>query len=306
MIEINDLTKTFGDSVVLNNLSLNVDKGEVLGFLGPNGAGKSTTMRILTGFLSANEGVIKINGHDLESNAVDVKKLIGYLPEGAPSYGDMTVISFMKFIGEIRGYKGDDLRERINHVLELVDLQDVTLQGIETLSKGYKRRVGLAQAIIHDPQILLLDEPTDGLDPNQKQQVRALIKSLSKDKIVVISTHILEEVTSVCTRAIIISKGIIVADGTPAELEGKSRYHNAVTIKLLSPYDISEDLLELTEELSIEKMENSLGYCVVSEKGESLFASVSALAHRKNWPIKEIFATRGQLEDVFSKLTQGA
>lgn len=306
MIEISNLTKTFSDTVVLNNLSLVVERGEVLGFLGPNGAGKSTTMRVLTGFLSADKGTIKVNGHDLESNAVDVKKMIGYLPEGAPSYGDMTVISFMKFIGEIRGYKGNELTERINYVLGLVDLQGVSSQAIETLSKGYKRRVGLAQAIIHDPQILLLDEPTDGLDPNQKQQVRALIKSLSKDKIVVISTHILEEVTSVCTRAVIISQGKIVADGTPAELESKSRYHNAVTIKLLRPYDISEDLLELKEEFSIEMNENSSGYCVVSEKGESLFTSISAIAHRKTWPIKELYATRGQLEDVFSKLTQGA
>jgi ABC-2 type transport system ATP-binding protein len=305
MIEISNLTKTFSDCVVLNNLSLVVKRGEVLGFLGPNGAGKSTTMRILTGFVSANKGTIKVNGQDFESNSVDVKKTIGYLPEGAPSYGDMTVISFMKFIGEIRGYAGSQLTERINHVLGLLDLQGVSSQVIETLSKGYKRRVGLAQAIIHDPQILLLDEPTDGLDPNQKQQVRALIKNLSKDKIVIVSTHILEEVTSVCTRAVIISQGEIVADGTPAELETKSRYHNAVTIQLLKPYDISEDLCELKVEFCIEKIENPLGYCVVSGKGEPLFASISAIAHRKKWPIKELFATRGQLEDVFFRLTQG-
>ncbi|MCH1600708.1 MAG: ATP-binding cassette domain-containing protein, partial [Pseudomonadales bacterium] len=211
MIEINNLTKKFDQFVAVDNLSFTVKEGEVLGFLGPNGAGKSTTMKVITGFLSPTSGSVTIDGNDISQQSLKAKSLIGYLPEGAPSYGDMTTIEFLRFIAQVRGFRGEEIDKRVEHVIAEVALEAVREQSIETLSKGFKRRVGLAQAIMHDPKVLILDEPTDGLDPNQKHHVRELIKNLAKDKIVIISTHILEEVTAVCTRAIIIAKGCIVA-----------------------------------------------------------------------------------------------
>lgn len=222
MIEISNLSKKFTDTLVVDNLSFSVQEGEVLGFLGPNGAGKSTTMKMLTGFLTPSAGMIKINGVDLSGNSLRVRKEIGYLPEGAPSYGEMTVYKFLYFIAAVRGMKCEAAKRAIAKVTEKLELQSVQHQTIDTLSKGFRRRVGLAQAILHDPKILILDEPTDGLDPNQKHQVRSLIESLSKDKIVIISTHILEEVTALCSRAIIINKGKLIVDDTPEALEARS------------------------------------------------------------------------------------
>ena len=242
MIEIANLTKKFDQFTAINDLNFNVREGEVLGFLGPNGAGKSTTMKVITGFLAPSAGTAIIDGFDITENPIQAKGLIGYLPEGAPCYGDMTTLEFLKFVAQIRGYRGEEIVVRVQHVLEEVELQSVSHQTIDTLSKGFKRRVGLAQAIMHDPKVLILDEPTDGLDPNQKFHVRELIKNLARDKIVIISTHILEEVTAVCTRAIIIAEGRILVDGTPAELEAKSKYHHAVNIKLTDDYDLAADL----------------------------------------------------------------
>jgi len=222
MIEINRITRKFEHFTAVDDLSFTVSEGEVLGFLGPNGAGKSTTMKIITGFLAPTSGSVTIDGHDIASDPIAAKSLIGYLPEGAPSYPDMSVQSFLEFIADVRGFSGEEKKKRVQKVINDVGLEDVALQTIETLSKGFKRRVGLAQAILHDPKVLILDEPTDGLDPNQKHQVRQLIRNLAKDKIVIVSTHILEEVSAVCTRAIIIARGRIVADGTPAELEARA------------------------------------------------------------------------------------
>ena len=219
MIEISHITRKFEHFTAVDDLSFTVAEGEVLGFLGPNGAGKSTTMKIITGFLAPSSGRVRIDGHDIAEDPMAAKALIGYLPEGAPSYPDMSVISFLEFIADIRGLSGAQKQQRIEKVINDVELSSVCHQTIETLSKGFKRRVGLAQAILHDPKVLILDEPTDGLDPNQKHQVRNLIRNLAKDKIVIVSTHILEEVSAVCTRAIIINKGRIVADAAPAELE---------------------------------------------------------------------------------------
>ncbi len=214
MIEINNLTKIFDQFTAIDDLCFTVKEGEVLGFLGPNGAGKSTTMKLITGFLSPSHGTISIDGFDISKRPIEAKSLMGYLPEGAPSYGDMTTLEFLNFVAQVRGYRGEEITRRVKHVLDEVELNSVSQQTIETLSKGFKRRVGLAQAIMHDPKVLILDEPTDGLDPNQKHHVRELIKNLARDKIVIISTHILEEVTAVCSRAIIIAQGKIVADGT--------------------------------------------------------------------------------------------
>ena len=222
MIEIENLVKKFGQLTAVDNISFSVDSGEVLGFLGPNGAGKSTTMKMITGFLAPTSGSIKVCGFPVTGDAREAKEKIGYLPEGAPCYGEMTPYQFLQFIADVRHLKGEQRKQRIETVIEQLHLHKVINRPIDTLSKGFKRRVGLSQAILHDPQVLVLDEPTDGLDPNQKYEVRQLIKSMSKDKIVVISTHILEEVDAVCSRAIIIANGKIVADETPQQLLSRS------------------------------------------------------------------------------------
>jgi ABC-2 type transport system ATP-binding protein len=219
LIEIEGLTKRFGAFTAVDNVSFRVAKGEVLGFLGPNGAGKSTTMRMLAGFMIPTAGTARIAGHDVQSDGVAARRVLGFLPEGAPNYPEMSVTAFLRFCARIRGYRGGELDDRLTNALDLTRLQGVRLQPVETLSKGFKRRVGLAQALLHDPPVLVLDEPTDGLDPNQKHEVRTLIASMAPEKAIVISTHILEEVDAVCSRAIIIAAGRVVADATPGELE---------------------------------------------------------------------------------------
>ncbi len=219
LIEITGLTKRFGSFTAVDTVSFNVARGEVLGFLGPNGAGKSTTMRMLAGFMIPSAGTASICGHDVQSDGVAARRVLGFLPEGAPTYPEMTVTGFLTFCARVRGYIGKELTQRVEHAVDLTRLGGVLLQPVETLSKGFKRRVGLAQALLHDPPVLVLDEPTDGLDPNQKHEVRTLIAQMAPQKAIVISTHILEEVDAVCSRAIIIAAGRVVADATPAELQ---------------------------------------------------------------------------------------
>jgi len=219
LIEIAGLTKRFGSFTAVDNVGFNVARGEVLGFLGPNGAGKSTTMRMLAGFMIPTAGTARICGHDVQGDGVAARRVLGFLPEGAPTYPDMTVTGFLTFCAKVRGFVGRELAQRVEHAVELTRLGSVLLQPVETLSKGFKRRVGLAQALLHDPPVLVLDEPTDGLDPNQKHEVRTLIARMAPEKATVISTHILEEVDAVCSRAIIIAAGRVVADATPAELQ---------------------------------------------------------------------------------------
>jgi ABC-2 type transport system ATP-binding protein len=301
MIKVKQLTKTFGTFTAVNNLSFEVKPGEVLGFLGPNGAGKSTSMKMITGFLAPTAGSVEIAGHDIEHDAIAAQKLIGYLPEGAPSYGEMTVEAFLAFIAQVRGFKGSDAQQRIDQVIAEVELQEVRKQIIDTLSKGFKRRVGLAQAIIHDPQILILDEPTDGLDPNQKQHVRELIENLAKDKIVIISTHILEEVSAVCSRAMIIANGAIVADGTPAELQAMSRYHNAVTVRFAASPELSK--LEAIEGIS-EVEQNGEWITLIAEDHKDILSRVKASLSDAGIEVEEMFIERGRLDDVFRKVTR--
>jgi ABC-2 type transport system ATP-binding protein len=222
MIEISHLSKRFGALTAVDDVSFNVEPGQVLGFLGPNGAGKSTTMKMITGFLAPTHGTVRVCGHDIEQAPLAAKRMMGYLPEGAPCYGEMTVSRFLDFIADVRDLHGEMRSKRKHDVIERLALQSVLEQSIDTLSKGFRRRVGLAQAILHDPQVLILDEPTDGLDPNQKHEVRTLINQMSKDKIIVISTHILEEVDAVCNRAIIISGGRVLADDTPKALAARA------------------------------------------------------------------------------------
>ena len=218
MIELENLTKRYGRHTVVDNLSFRCAPGEVLGFLGPNGAGKSTTMKMVTGFVAPSAGRVRVCGHDVQTDALAAQRHIGYLPEGAPLYAEMTPIKFLEFIADVRELSGARRQERLDEVIQQLHLGPVLNQSIDTLSKGFKRRVGLAQAILHDPDVLILDEPTDGLDPNQKHEVRELIRSMSKEKLIVISTHILEEVEAVCTRAIIIADGRLLVDDTPEAL----------------------------------------------------------------------------------------
>jgi ABC-2 type transport system ATP-binding protein len=304
MIEIKNLTKRFAQHTVVDDLSFRVQPGEVLGFLGPNGAGKSTTMKMLTGFLTPTSGSASILGFDIQKDTLKAQRQIGYLPEGAPCYGDMTVRSFLEFIAEVRGFKGAEKHQRVAKAVAQVELEAVLEQSIETLSKGFKRRVGLAQAILHDPKVLILDEPTDGLDPNQKHQVRKLIKSLSHDKIVIISTHILEEVSAVCTRAVVIAHGKLLADGAPLELESRSRYHQAVTLVAAEPLDQAA-LAALPGVAGVEEnaLEHSL--TVLAKPGEVIFAQVNALIAERGWQVRELNVERGRLDEVFRRLTRG-
>ncbi len=302
MIRIDNLTKSYGPFTAVKGLSFSVAPGEVLGFLGPNGAGKSTTMKMITGYLAPSSGRITVFDHDVAEDPVQTKQLIGYLPEGAPSYETMTVQQFLRFIGRVRGLSGTALEQRLAQVAAQLQLEAVLSQSIETLSKGFKRRVGLAQAILHDPRVLILDEPTDGLDPNQKQEVRNLIASLSRDKIVIVSTHILEEVAAVCSRAIIIAGGRMLADDTPQQLAARSRYHGAVSMVLAGAANAESELVKLPQVASVEVDQERL--VVFPKAGESLFAPVNALIQRHQWQVEALHVERGRLDEVFRDITR--
>jgi ABC-2 type transport system ATP-binding protein len=310
MIEITNLSKRFGELIAVDDVSFQVVRGDVLGFLGPNGAGKSTTMKMITGFVAPDAGSVVVGGDDIRLHPVEVKRRIGYLPEGAPLYGDMTVRGFLGFIAEIRGYRGPQRKRRLDRAAELVSLGPVLDQSIETLSKGFKRRVGLAQAIIHDPEVLILDEPTDGLDPNQKHDVRELIRSMAKDKVIVLSTHILEEVDAVCNRAIIIAEGRIVSDGTPAELVARSVVHNAVsiTVRTSAADRIRAELADLPHVRAVEVVEENaerVRFQVFPEGGATVIGAVGRKVHERGWEIEELRVERGQLDEVFRRVTIG-
>ena len=304
MIKISSLTKRFGEHVAVDNLSFEVRPGAALGLLVPNGAGKSTTMKMLTGFLAPDGGSASICGFDIRTQTLQAQRQMGYLPEGAPCYGDMRVKGFLEFIAQVRGLSGADRRRQVDRAVEQLQLQGVLNQTIDTLSKGFKRRVGLAQAILHDPQVLILDEPTDGLDPNQKHQVRGLIQQLASDsnKIVVISTHILEEVSAVCTRAVVIARGRLLADGTPDELEARSRYHQAVTLLLQQPVDTAA-LLALPGVSGVEVAREGHEVTVLAEPGAVIFPAVGEHARQQQWQVKELSVERGRLDEVFRSLT---
>jgi ABC-2 type transport system ATP-binding protein len=305
MIAIEQLTKRFGRFTAVDGLSFSVKPGEVLGFLGPNGAGKSTTMKMITGFLAPTAGKVTVFGHDVLSNPLAAKHTLGYLPEGAPSYGDMTPAQFLRFVGKVRGMPAANLKQRTEVVVESLSLQGVLHQSIDTLSKGFKRRVGLAQAILHDPAALILDEPTDGLDPNQKHEVRRLIENLSKEKIVIVSTHILEEVTAVCSRAIIIAGGKILADETPAKLEARSRYHGAVTLEVECQSAV-DALRSLSSVASSEvASDNPMRVTLFPFAGGAVISHVMQVLQREGWHVKELHVEKGRLDEVFRSITQG-
>ena len=302
MIEVKSLGKSYGAIKAVNELSFTVEAGQVLGFLGPNGAGKSTTMKMLTGFLTPTSGSVLINDVDVAQDSVSARKNIGYLPEGAPSYGEMTVQQFLLFIARARLIDSTEVLAKVEQIIEKLNLSEVKHQAIETLSKGFKRRVGLAQAIIHDPQILILDEPTDGLDPNQKREVRGLIRDMAKDKIIIISTHILEEVEALCNRVMIIAHGSLLADDTPQGLIGRSRYHNAVSLVVDGAEKVASVLSELPEVARVELNEGEL--TLFPDGNEGLFEAVTRAISENNWQVSSLRLEAGRLDEVFHSITR--
>ncbi len=309
MIQVRNLRKTFGPKVAVNGVTFTVEKGEVLGFLGPNGAGKSTTMRIVTGFIPPTDGEAIIGGFNIVDRPIEAKRLMGYLPENAPSYADMTVMGFLNFAADLRGLTGDARRRAVDRAVEMCFLENVVHQSVETLSKGYRHRTCFAQSIIHDPEVLILDEPTDGLDPNQKHEVRTLIRRMGEKKAIIFSTHILEEVEAVCSRAIIIDRGTIVANGTPAELKQRSAQAGAITLRLasgnaktvasklgaLSPVDHAAVLSEQPAAVRVFPRKNTAS--------DDVARAVSETALKEQWTILEMHAEEGRLDEVFRSIT---
>ena len=299
MIRIDNLVKSFGAKRAVDGISFTVERGEVLGFLGPNGAGKSTTMRMITGFMPPTEGSVAVGGFDVAESPLEAKRLIGYLPENAAAYPDMTVEGFLNFAAELRGLSGSARRKGLHRVIERCFLDSVLHQSIDTLSKGYKHRTCLAQALIHDPDVLIMDEPTDGLDPNQKHEVRNLIRELGRNKAIVFSTHILEEVDAACTRAIIIDRGRIVANGTPEELRAMSDLAGAVT---LSAHGANAEKLS-----ALGRVEDLNGAFRIYPRDKSraadLAQDVVELVSREGWKVEGMFSERGELDEVFRRIT---
>lgn len=300
-IEARSLTKHYGQLAAVSDMSFELQAGEVLGFLGPNGAGKSTTMKMLTGFLTPSSGTALIKGHDIVADSLAARRCMGYLPEGAPAYGEMSVVDFLQFIARARGFVGTESRRRADAAMDRLNLTLVQQQVIDTLSKGYKRRVGLAQAILHDPAILILDEPTDGLDPNQKHEVRSLIQDMAAEKIIVISTHILEEVQAVCNRAMIIADGRLLLDDTPTGLLARSRYHNAVTLVVDDLQRAASLLSELPQARKVEIRDGEL--TVFPAKDAELFQLVSDQVREQGWQVHELRLEQGRMDEVFRQVT---
>src|SRR3981189_1412852 len=299
MIKIENLVKTFGAKRAVDGISFGVERGEVLGFLGPNGAGKSTTMRMITGFMPATSGTVSVGGHDVVESPLEAKRLIGYLPENAAAYPEMTVKGFLDFAAALRGLEREARKKAVQRVVELCFLDPVLPQSIDPLSKGYRHRTCLAQALIHDPDVLIMDEPTDGLDPNQKHEVRNLIRKLGKNKAIVFSTHILEEVDAACTRGTIIDRGRIVAKGTPEELRAMSDLAGAVTLQARGA--TAERLSELGR---VEKLNGAFRiYPKDKSKAAQLAQQVVDMVNLHGWKVEGMFSERGELDEVFRRIT---
>ena len=308
MIKVQNLVKIFGTKHAVDGLSFTVERGEVLGFLGPNGAGKSTTMRMITGFIPPSAGSISVGGFDVVEQAIPARRLIGYLPENAPAYTDMTVNGFLNFAAEIRGLRGDAKKRAVARVVEMCFLEAVLHQSVETLSKGYRHRTCFAQSIIHDPDVLVLDEPTDGLDPNQKHEVRGLIRKMGEKKAIIFSTHILEEVDAVCSRAIIIDRGRIVANGTPQQLRQKSDWAGAVTLRVsgANGATLNQKLSQLpvvkrTAVLREDATSVTIRVFPKSNVNGALASNIADAA--QGWRIEELHTEEGRLDEVFRSIT---
>lgn len=311
MIKIENLKKAFGAKYAVNGVSFEVNRGEVLGFLGPNGAGKSTTMRMITGFIPPTDGKITVGGFDMVENPIPGKRLMGYLPENAPAYTDMTVQGFLGFAAELRGLSGDAKKKAVGRAVEMCFLESVLHQSVDTLSKGYRHRTSLAQSLLHDPDILVLDEPTDGLDPNQKHEIRTLIRRMGESKVIIFSTHILEEVEAACSRAIIIDRGKIVANGTPQQLKAKSENAGAVTLSLLGATvaGVAGKLNALSALKETKIIADEGGRLVLrcipkKDHVDGIFSRVVAeLVQREGWRLEELRVEEGRLDDVFRSIT---
>ena len=309
MIQVRNLKKTFGPKVAVSGISFEVKKGEVLGFLGPNGAGKSTTMRMITGFIPPSDGEAIIGGFNIVDNPIEAKRLMGYLPENAPSYADITVLGFLNFAAELRGLSGAAQKSAVGRAVEMCFLENVLHQSVETLSKGYRHRTCFAQSIIHDPEVLILDEPTDGLDPNQKHEVRTLIRKMGETKAIIFSTHILEEVEAVCSRAIIIDRGMIVANGTPSELKRRSKSAGAVSIRFASgnARDIASKIDGISSvDRTTVVSESPVALRVFPRKNisnDDLSRALSEAAFKEQWPLLELHTEEGRLDEVFRTIT---
>lgn len=305
MIETDQLTRRYGHLVAVDALSIRAEPGQVLGLLGPNGAGKSTAMRLISGFLAPSSGTARVCGHDVQRESLAARRALGYLPEGAPSYGEMTVREFLVFIARVRGLKADVGRRRFDEVVGRLQLEEVLEQCIDTLSKGLRRRVGLAQAILHDPPVLILDEPTDGLDPNQKHAVRQLIDAMARERTILISTHLLEEVHALCNRVVIIARGKLLADATPAELEARSRYHGAVSFSAAGS-GVSQDMLGRLPQVAGVEVDPLDGRVTVFPRpGERILEPVERLLREQGLEVSEIQLERGRLDEVFRQITLG-
>lgn len=308
MIQVHALTKNFGSFRAVDHMTFAVQPGEVLGFLGPNGAGKSTTMKMLTGYLPPSSGDAEICGCSILKDPIGARAKLGYLPESAPSYQEMLVEEFLRFAGEMRGFSGSDLQRRVDIVLEKTSLQDVRSQMIDTLSKGYRQRTCLAQALLHNPPVLLLDEPTDGLDPNQKHEVRNLIQSMRQQHTILVSTHILEEVEAVCSRALIIARGKLVGDGTPEELLSQSRTHNAISlrVKTADPARLRTALEQLSTVESVSatgETAREVHLLVYAKDRRPILEEVRQTLQALSLSPEELYIERGRLDEVFRQLT---
>ena len=307
MIEVINLTKRYGPTVAVDNVSFDAKAGEVLGFLGPNGAGKTTTMRVLTCYLSADEGTAKVAGYDVFEESIEVRKRIGYLPESAPLYTDMGVIDYLKFIAQIRDIPKSQRSQRIKDVVDICGLEKMIQKDVGELSKGYRQRLGLAQSLIHDPPILVLDEPTSGLDPSQIIEIRNLIREIGKEKMIIFSTHILSEVSATCSRILIINDGQIVANGTPDELAGRAQGEEVVHISIRGPREEIEAKLEELSLVSdfkrVKSDEGVCGYQIVSQKGKSTAEELFHFVVQNRWSLTELRQEAISLEDVFLQLT---
>jgi ABC-2 type transport system ATP-binding protein len=309
MIEAKHLTKDFGENRAVDDVCFEAGRGEVLGFLGPNAAGKSTTMRMITGFLPPTSGTAAIGGYDVQNDSLKAQEKVGYLPENAPVYQDMSVSGFLSFIAEIRGFSGRTKRARINETLERCSLLPVRYQTINTLSKGFKQRVCFAQSILHDPEYLIMDEPTDGLDPNQKHEVRTMIREMAKEKTIILSTHILEEVEAVCTRAIIIASGRIVADETPDELKARSSVHGSLccSIRGAAGEDPASEFRELDGVNTVEILEREDDRAVLrifhGEDAAPPIEQVMRFCGKKGYHVEYLKVEEGRLDEVFRMIT---
>jgi len=308
VLRIEGLTKQFGAFTAVDNISFSVDRGEVLGFLGPNGAGKTTAMRMVTGFLPPTAGTVTVDGFDVSRQPIEVKRRIGYLPEGAPLYEDMTPLELLSYIADVRRMSGQAKRDAITRAASRINIEPVMHQSIGTLSKGYKRRVGIAQAILHDPDILILDEPTDGLDPNQKHEVRNLINEMAENKVIVISTHLLEELEVICSRAIVLAAGKIVADCSPAELEAQSSYHNAITVRVHEAHcDACKEHLDALDSVArvelIGQRDGLAELVAFPVNGQLILDQVNTKLRDGTIGVEEVRVERGRLDEVFRRIT---